>query len=61
MSNQPITLHLEIPQEAAQQDVWELEEQLSRVAGVTTELRQPKDIVAASHLFIHVVGPYVDL
>ncbi len=59
MSDQSITLQLEIPPEAAQQDVWDLEEQVSHVAGITTELREPKDIIAATLLFIHVVGPYL--
>lgn len=59
MSDQAITLRLEIPSEVAQQDVWDLEEQLGQVAGVTTELRQPKDILSATLLFIHVGGPYM--
>ncbi len=59
MSDQPITLQLEIPPEVAQQDVWDLEEQLSHVAGIKTELREPKDIIAATLLFIYVVGPYL--
>lgn len=59
MSNQPTTLQLEVPPEVAQQDVWDLEEQLSQIAGITTELQEPKDIVAATILFIHVVGPYL--
>ncbi len=59
MSDQPITLQLEVPPEVAQQDVWDLEEQLKQVAGITTELREPKDLIAATFLFIHVVGPYV--
>lgn len=53
------TLLIEIPPEVAQQDVWDLEEQLSHVIGVTTELREPKDIIAVTLLFIHVVGPYL--
>jgi len=59
MSAQPITLQLEIPPEVAQQDVWDLEEQLRQVAGITTELREPKDLIAATLLFIHVAGPYM--
>ena len=59
MSDQPITLQLEIPPEVAQQDVWELEEQLGQVAGITTELREPKDLLTATLLLISVVGPYV--
>src|ERR1700694_5713355 len=59
MSDQPITLQLEIPPEVAQQDVWDLEEQLRQVAGITTELREPKDFLATTLLFIQVAGPYV--
>src|SRR5260370_37062084 len=58
MSDNPITLQLEIPPEVAQQDVWELEEKLGQVAGITTELREPKDLIAATLLFIHVLEPY---
>jgi hypothetical protein len=57
MSDQSITLQLEIPPEVAQQDVWALEEQLKQVAGITTELRGPRDLIAATLLFINVVGP----
>src|SRR6266567_7332393 len=59
MSDQPITLHLEIPPEVGQQEVWDLEEQLGQVAGISTELRDPKDLLAATLLFIQVAGPYV--
>lgn len=59
MSDQPMTLHLEIPSEVAQQDVWSFEEQLGQIVGITTELREPKDLLAATLLFITVAGPYV--
>src|SRR6266568_4776671 len=59
MSDQPITLHLEIPPEVAQQDVWDLEEQIRHIAGITTELREPKDLLTATLLLIQVAGPYV--
>ena|SRR5579864_7011065 len=59
MSDQPIILQLEIPPEVAQQDVWDIEEQLRQVAGVTTDLQEPKDLIAPTLLFIHVVGPYI--
>src|SRR5712692_6116306 len=59
MPDQPITLQLEIPSEVAQQDVWDLEERLRQVTGITTESREPKDLIAATLLFIHVVEPYV--
>ena len=59
MSDQPILLQLEIPSEVTQQDVWNFEEQLRHVAGITTELREPKDLLAATLLFIQVAGPYV--
>src|SRR5258706_15462137 len=63
MSDHPITLQMEISPEIAQQDVWDLEEQCQQVAGVTTDLQEPRDLVAATLLFIqigHVVGPYVE-
>jgi Trk-type K+ transport system membrane component len=59
MSDQPITLQLEIPLEIAQQDVWNLEEQCQQVAGITTDLQEPRDLIAATLLFIHFVGPYL--
>jgi hypothetical protein len=59
MSDQTITLQLEIPPEIAQQDVWDLEKKCKQVAGVTTDLQEPRDFLAATLLFIHIVGPYV--
>src|SRR6266516_954941 len=59
MSDQSITLQLEIQSEIAQQDVWDLEGQLKQVTGVTTDLQEPRDVVAATLLFIHVVAPYL--
>ncbi len=59
MSDQSITLQLEIPPEIAQQDVWDLEEQFKQVAGVTTDLQEPRDFIAATLLFIYIVGPYL--
>jgi len=59
MSEQPIILQLEIPPEVAQQDVWDIEEQLRQVAGITTDLQEPKDLIAPTLLFIHMVGPYL--
>ncbi|SRR6266567_3487597 len=59
MSDQSITLQLEVPPEVAQQDVWDLEEQLRQVSGVTTDLQEPRDLIAATLLFIHIVEPYM--
>jgi hypothetical protein len=59
MSDQSITLQLEIPPEVAQQDSWDLEGQLKQVAGVTTDLQEPRDIIAPTLLFIYIVGPYL--
>jgi len=60
VSNQPITLQIEIPPEVAQHDVWDLEEQLGQVGGVTTDLQEPRDFIAATLLFIHIVEPYME-
>jgi hypothetical protein len=59
MTNQPSTLLLEIPPEVNQQDVWDLEDRLRQVAGVTTEMQEPKDVIAATLLFLHVTAPYL--
>jgi hypothetical protein len=59
MSYQQTTLLIEIPSDVAQQEVWDTEERLRQVEGVTTELQEPKDLIAATLLLIHFVGPYV--
>ncbi len=59
MSDQSITVQLEIPPEVAQQTVWDLEKQLGQVEGVTTDLQEPRDVIAVTHLFLHVVVPYL--
>jgi len=59
VSDQPITLQLEIPPEVAQQDVWNFEEQLRQIGGITTELQEPKDLITPTLLFIQAVGLYV--
>jgi hypothetical protein len=59
MSIQPTTLLLEIPAEVAQQDVWDLENQSRQIAGVTTDLQEPKDLITPTLLFFHLVAPYV--
>lgn len=58
MSDQPMILHLEIPPEVSQQDVWSIEEQIGKIAGVTVDLQEPKNLISATFLFIHVAGPY---
>ena len=57
MLNQQTTLLIEIPPDVAQQEVWDAEERLRQVDGVTTELQEPRDLVAATLLFIHVAVP----
>jgi hypothetical protein len=59
MSDQPIVLQVEIPPEVMQQEVWNLEAQLGSIAGITTDLQEPKDILAASLLFLSFAGPYI--
>ena len=59
MSDQHTTLLFEIPSDVAQQEVWDTEEKLRQVEGVKTELQEPKDVLAATLLFIHLVGPYL--
>jgi hypothetical protein len=59
MSDQSLVLQLEIPPEVMQQDVWNLEAQLGSLSGVTTDLREPKDLLAATLLFVSLAGPYI--
>jgi len=59
MSDQTITLQLEIPSEVPQQDIWNLEEQLRQITGITTDLREPKGLIAETLLLISVAAPYV--
>lgn len=60
MSDQPpITLRLEIPPEINQRDVWDFEERINQIAGITTDLQEPKDILAATLLLIQVAAPYI--
>lgn len=59
MPNQQTTLFIEIPRDVAQQEIWDVEERLRQVEGVTTELQEPRDLIAATLLFIHVVWPYL--
>jgi hypothetical protein len=59
MLDQQTTLLIEIPPNVAQQEVWDTEERLKQVEGVTTELQEPKDLIAATLLLIHIVGPYM--
>jgi hypothetical protein len=59
MSEQPTTLRIEIPSDVVQQEVWDVEERLKQVEGVTTELQEPRDPIAATLLFLHFVGPHL--
>lgn len=57
MPNQRMTLLIVIPPDVAQQEVWDTEERLRQIDGVTIELQEPRDLVAATLLFIHVAVP----
>src|SRR6266568_6239591 len=59
MSDQQTTLLLEIPSEGVQQEVWDVEERLRQVAGVTPELQEPKDFITPTLLFLHFAAPYL--
>jgi hypothetical protein len=59
MSDQQTTLLIEIPSDVEQQEVWDAEERLRQVEGVKTELQEPRDVIAATLLFLHVAAPYL--
>jgi len=52
-----LQLIYQIPPDVAQQEVWDAEERLRQVESVTTELQEPRDLVAPTLLFIHVAIP----
>ncbi len=59
MSDQSITLRLEIPSEIAQQDVWNLEDRLGQINGITTDLHEPRDpFVAALLMIVTIAGGF---
>jgi hypothetical protein len=59
MPDHLITLQLEFPPEVVQQEVWELEERLQQIVGITTDLRAPRDLLTATLLFIQIAVPYI--
>ncbi len=59
MSDPQTTLLIEIPSDVAQQEVWDTEERLRQVEGVTTELQEPRDFITPILLFLHVAAPYL--
>jgi hypothetical protein len=59
MPDQQAALLIEIPPDVPQQEVWDIEEKLRRVEGVTPELQEPKDLITPTLLFLHVVAPYL--
>ena len=56
MSSVPLTIRLVIPANAPQEEIWELEKDLGEVKGVTTDLQEARDPVAAALLFLTIVG-----
>lgn len=55
----PIIFQIAIPPEVRQQDVWDFEKQLGQIAGVTTDLRESRDLIAETLLLISIAAPYV--
>ena len=39
--------------------MWDVEEKLKQVEGVTTDLQEPRDPFTATLLFLHFVGPHL--
>jgi hypothetical protein len=51
MLDQTFMFQVEIPSEVSQQEVWNLEIQLRSLPGVTTDLQEPRDFLAATRFF----------
>jgi hypothetical protein len=56
MAESDITVRLNIPSDIPQQDVWDLEANLQRIDGVSTDLQESKSILFATLLVLHVVA-----
>ena len=56
---------LEIPPTIAQNEVWDLEEQLQQIEGLETDLQEAKDILAATMLVLNftasIMGPVITI
>lgn len=55
MSDQKKTAFIEFPSGIIQQEIWDLEEQLNQIEGVTTDLQEPKDPLATTLLILNVI------
>jgi hypothetical protein len=56
MAELTMTARLNIPSDVPQQDVWDLETNLQRIDGVSTDLQESKDLLVATLLVLHVVA-----
>lgn len=61
MPDQERTIFIEIPQDVAQQEMWDVEKKLKQVEGVATDLQEPRDLSTVTVLVLHfatsVMGP----
>lgn len=57
MSEAPsTTICLEIPTSASQEDIWELEDNLGKIEGITTDLQEARSLVEGALLFLTTLG-----
>jgi hypothetical protein len=56
MAESIITVRLNILPDVPQQDMWDLEANLQRIDGVSTDLQESKDLLVATLLVLHVVA-----
>lgn len=53
MSDRNSSILIEIPSGVAQEEVWDVEEKLKQIKGVTTNLQEPKDVATAAILVLN--------
>lgn len=53
MFEQNSSIIIEIPFDVAQEEAWDVEEKLKQIEGITTDLQEPRDLVAAAMLILH--------
>lgn len=56
MSNPVFQLSLEIPSDVPQQELWELNDHVSQIEGVTTDLQEAKNLLADAFIFVQIIA-----
>lgn len=53
MSDPDLSILIQIPSDVPQEEIWNVEEKLKQIEGVTTDLQEPRDLVSSIMLILH--------